>query len=206
MSVMKLCAGACAMKNGSLAFSAALCGVTPQAQNTGTMPGGTGGTLTGTASVTDMAASLAADAKVILVDADTGERTVFSARFACPVSGFSIEEIEPRLFSFNAPSGACPACDGLGTELKFEPDLVVPDPTLSLAEGALVLHGPGHLGLEVREAIGERPVEGAPLAERARPRRDLDVLGHPGRHARHRDGRPLRVAAGPRPAARRDGR
>ena len=62
---------------------------------------------------------------------------MFSARFACPVSGFTIEEIEPRLFSFNAPSGACPACDGLGTELKFEADLVVPDGTLSLADGAV---------------------------------------------------------------------
>ncbi len=68
---------------------------------------------------------------------DTHERITFSQRFACPVSGFTIEEIEPRLFSFNAPSGACPACDGLGTELKFEPDLVVPDAGLSLAEGAV---------------------------------------------------------------------
>ncbi len=68
---------------------------------------------------------------------DTHERIVFSERFACPVSGFTIEEIEPRLFSFNAPSGACPACDGLGTQLQFEPELVVPDGTLSLADGAV---------------------------------------------------------------------
>ncbi len=68
---------------------------------------------------------------------DTHERIVFSERFACPVSGFTIEEIEPRLFSFNAPSGACPQCDGLGTELQFEPELVVPDGTLSLADGAV---------------------------------------------------------------------
>ena len=66
-----------------------------------------------------------------------GERVIFSAKFACPVSGFTIEEIEPRLFSFNNPYGACPACDGLGTELFFEPDLVVPDETLSLARGAI---------------------------------------------------------------------
>ena len=66
------------------------------------------------------------------------ERIIFSAKFACPVSGFTIEEIEPRLFSFNNPYGACPACDGLGTELFFEPDLVVPDETLSLARGAIV--------------------------------------------------------------------
>ena len=62
---------------------------------------------------------------------------MFSARFACPVSGFTIDEIEPRLFSFNAPAGACPTCDGLGTELQFEADLVVPDAELSLAKGAV---------------------------------------------------------------------
>ncbi|HUJ38754.1 MAG TPA: excinuclease ABC subunit UvrA [Hyphomicrobium sp.] len=69
---------------------------------------------------------------------ETHERITFSARFACPVSGFTIDEIEPRLFSFNAPAGACPVCDGLGTELQFEPDLVVPDPALSLADGAVM--------------------------------------------------------------------
>ena len=52
---------------------------------------------------------------------------MFSEKFACPVSGFTIAEIEPRLFSFNNPFGACPACDGLGTELRFDADLVVPD-------------------------------------------------------------------------------
>ena len=69
--------------------------------------------------------------------ADTGERTVFSAKFACPVSGFTIEEIEPRLFSFNSPQGACPTCDGLGTQSFFDPMLVVPDEMRSLAEGAV---------------------------------------------------------------------
>ena len=68
---------------------------------------------------------------------ETHERIVFSARFACPVSGFTIDEIEPRLFSFNAPAGACPTCDGLGKQLQFEPDLVVPDPGKSLDDGAL---------------------------------------------------------------------
>jgi excinuclease ABC subunit A len=68
---------------------------------------------------------------------DTHERIVLSERFACPVSGFTIEEIEPRLFSFNAPAGACPKCDGLGTELQFEPELVVPDGSLSLKDGAV---------------------------------------------------------------------
>ena len=66
---------------------------------------------------------------------ETHERITFSARFACPVSGFTIDEIEPRLFSFNAPAGACPTCDGLGTELQFEPELVVPNADLTLAEG-----------------------------------------------------------------------
>ncbi|WP_423415051.1 excinuclease ABC subunit UvrA [Hyphomicrobium sp. B1] len=68
---------------------------------------------------------------------DTHERILFSSRFACPVSGFTIDEIEPRLFSFNAPAGACPVCDGLGSELRFEPDLVVPDGSLSLEKGAI---------------------------------------------------------------------
>ncbi|HML27770.1 MAG TPA: excinuclease ABC subunit A, partial [Hyphomicrobium sp.] len=68
---------------------------------------------------------------------DTHERILFSSRFACPVSGFTIDEIEPRLFSFNAPAGACPVCDGLGSELRFEPDLVVPDSSLSLEKGAI---------------------------------------------------------------------
>jgi excinuclease ABC subunit A len=71
-------------------------------------------------------------------NADSGERTVFSSRFACPVSGFTIEEIEPRLFSFNSPHGACPACDGLGVETFFDPALVIPDERRSLAEGAVV--------------------------------------------------------------------
>ena len=68
---------------------------------------------------------------------ETHARITFSARFACPVSGFTIDEIEPRLFSFNAPAGACPKCDGLGTELRFEADLVVPDPARSLRQGAI---------------------------------------------------------------------
>jgi excinuclease ABC subunit A len=68
---------------------------------------------------------------------ETHERIMFSEKFACPVSGFTIEEIEPRLFSFNNPFGACPACDGLGTELKFEAEMIVPDANLSLREGAI---------------------------------------------------------------------
>ncbi|WP_135468190.1 excinuclease ABC subunit UvrA [Crenalkalicoccus roseus] len=78
-----------------------------------------------------------ADGIAYAENADSGERTVFSAKFACPVSGFSIEEIEPRLFSFNSPQGACPQCDGLGTQTFFDPMLVVPDEARSLAEGAI---------------------------------------------------------------------
>jgi excinuclease ABC subunit A len=82
-----------------------------------------------------------ADGLLFAEKADTGksapERVIFSARFACPVSGFTIDEIEPRLFSFNNPFGACPACDGLGTTLFFDPELVVPDESLSLREGAI---------------------------------------------------------------------
>ncbi|MBC7153830.1 MAG: excinuclease ABC subunit UvrA [Rhodobacteraceae bacterium] len=65
------------------------------------------------------------------------ERITFSEKFACPVSGFTIPEIEPRLFSFNAPLGACPDCDGLGVELFFDERLVVPDAALSVMNGAL---------------------------------------------------------------------
>jgi len=65
-------------------------------------------------------------------------RITLSEKFACPVSGFTIAEIEPRLFSFNAPQGACPACDGLGEEMLFDDDLVVPNHALSIAKGAVV--------------------------------------------------------------------
>lgn len=68
---------------------------------------------------------------------DTAERTIFSAKFACPVSGFTIEEIEPRLFSFNNPHGACPDCDGLGVSMHMSPDRVVPDDRLTLRKGAI---------------------------------------------------------------------
>jgi excinuclease ABC subunit A len=65
-------------------------------------------------------------------------RIVFSEKFACPVSGFTLEDVEPRLFSFNAPQGACPACDGIGEKLLFDPQLVVPNEALSLKKGAVV--------------------------------------------------------------------
>ncbi len=78
-----------------------------------------------------------ADGIVYADDADTEARIVFSAKFACPVSGFTIDEIEPRLFSFNNPFGACPTCDGLGVKMVFDADLVIPDEKLSLRNGAV---------------------------------------------------------------------
>ena len=79
-----------------------------------------------------------ADGLAVAEDATTGERILFSEKFACPVSGFTLAEIEPRLFSFNNPQGACPVCDGLGKELKFDEGLVVQDTSRSLAGGAIV--------------------------------------------------------------------
>ncbi|MBE6452491.1 MAG: excinuclease ABC subunit UvrA [Alphaproteobacteria bacterium] len=71
-------------------------------------------------------------------DIQTGKRTTFSSKFACPVSGFTIEEIEPRLFSFNNPYGACPHCDGIGASLYMDPDRVIPNPQLSISQGAIL--------------------------------------------------------------------
>ncbi|GBD43318.1 UvrABC system protein A [bacterium HR40] len=77
------------------------------------------------------------DGLVVVEDADSGERSLLSAKFACPVSGFTLPEIEPRLFSFNSPYGACSACDGLGRKIAIDPELVVPDPEKSIVEGAV---------------------------------------------------------------------
>ncbi|MCZ4282613.1 excinuclease ABC subunit UvrA [Kiloniella laminariae] len=79
-----------------------------------------------------------ADGIAFTEDAKSGERTIFSARYACPVSGFTIDEIEPRLFSFNNPFGACPTCDGLGLTLFFSPDLIIPDQRVTLKKGAIL--------------------------------------------------------------------
>ena len=65
------------------------------------------------------------------------ESITFSEKFACPVSGFTVPELEPRLFSFNAPFGACPVCDGLGSEAYFDENLIVPNPNLSLKNNAI---------------------------------------------------------------------
>ncbi len=77
------------------------------------------------------------DGLVYADDTNTQQRTTFSAKFSCPVSGFTIDEIEPRLFSFNSPFGACPKCDGLGVQITFDSQLVIPNPKLSVSEGAI---------------------------------------------------------------------
>ncbi|MBI1365174.1 MAG: excinuclease ABC subunit UvrA [Alphaproteobacteria bacterium] len=91
---------------------------------------------------------------------DKGEalRIVFSAKFACPVSGFTIDEIEPRLFSFNAPAGACPSCDGLGTEMVFDEDLVIPDKDARLDKGAIApwARGQSPYYMQTLEALAKR--------------------------------------------------
>ncbi len=73
-----------------------------------------------------------------------GEMITFSSKFACPVSGFTLAEIEPRIFSFNSPFGACPTCDGLGTQQYFDEALIVPDVKLSLMQGAIMPWASGH--------------------------------------------------------------
>ncbi|KRA64276.1 ABC-ATPase UvrA [Caulobacter sp. Root655] len=82
-------------------------------------------------------------------------RLLFSERFACPVSGFTIAEIEPRLFSFNNPAGACPTCDGLGAKLAFDADLIVPDKDKSLHKGAVApwSRGPSPLYTQTLQAL-----------------------------------------------------
>jgi excinuclease ABC subunit A len=87
----------------------------------------------------------------------TAERLIFSQKFACPVSGFTIPEIEPRLFSFNNPAGACPACDGLGEQLKFDAALVIPDSGKTLEEGAVApwAKGPSPLYAQTLECLAK---------------------------------------------------
>lgn len=89
----------------------------------------------------------------IVEDATSGQETIFSEKFACPVSGFTIVEIEPRLFSFNNPHGACPTCDGLGEKHDFDIDLIVPDKTKSLKQGAIAPWSKGAFGGYYAQAL-----------------------------------------------------
>jgi excinuclease ABC subunit A len=88
----------------------------------------------------------------------TGEELVFSENFACPEHGVSLPELEPRIFSFNSPHGACPRCTGLGAQLEIDPDLVVPDASLTIGDGALIPWAVGNGGFyeSVIQAVAER--------------------------------------------------
>src|SRR4030095_7700873 len=79
-----------------------------------------------------------ADGLVVIDRMDDREPMTFSEKFACPEHGVSLPELQPRIFSFNSPRGAGPRCTGLGAQQEIDPDLLVPDPTLSIGEGALV--------------------------------------------------------------------
>ncbi|MCK5832854.1 excinuclease ABC subunit UvrA [bacterium] len=81
------------------------------------------------------------DGMVMILDPDTEEEQIFSENYACPVCGISYEELSPRSFSFNSPYGACPSCDGLGTERKLDLDLIVPDKSKSIMDGAIKAWG-----------------------------------------------------------------
>src|SRR5690606_26579248 len=74
----------------------------------------------------------------VIVDIIGKEELLFSSNFACPQCGFSIEELAPRMFSFNSPYGACPDCDGLGAKMVVDPELLIPDMTKSIADGAFL--------------------------------------------------------------------
>jgi excinuclease ABC subunit A len=99
-----------------------------------------------------------ADGLVSIDIVDEGRSLLFSERFACPDHGVSLPELQPRIFSFNSPHGACPRCTGLGAQQEIDPDLLVPDPSLSISEGALVPWSVGNSGFyeSVIQAIAER--------------------------------------------------
>jgi excinuclease ABC subunit A len=107
-------------------------------------------------------------------------RIIFSERFACPVSGFTISEIEPRLFSFNNPFGACPACDGLGVKLAFDADLVVPDRDKTLHKGAVApwARGPSPLYTQTLQSLSRHFAFSMDLAWRDLPQQAQDVILH----------------------------
>jgi excinuclease ABC subunit A len=95
---------------------------------------------------------------LVVIDVVDGAELTFSERFACPEHGVSLPELQPRIFSFNSPHGACPRCTGLGAQQEIDPDLLVPDPTLSIVEGALVPWSVGNSNFyeSVIQAIADR--------------------------------------------------
>jgi excinuclease ABC subunit A len=107
-------------------------------------------------------------------------RIIFSEKFACPVSGFTITEIEPRLFSFNNPAGACPNCDGLGAKLAFDADLLIPDPDKSLHKGAVApwAKGPSPLYTQTLQALALHYGFSMDQPWHALPQKARDVVLH----------------------------
>jgi excinuclease ABC subunit A len=95
---------------------------------------------------------------LVVIDVEDGEPMTFSENFACPEHGVSLPELQPRIFSFNSPHGACPRCTGLGAQQEIDPDLLVPDPSLSIGEGALVPWSVGNSSFyeSVIQAIADR--------------------------------------------------
>jgi excinuclease ABC subunit A len=121
---------------------------------------------------------------LVVIDVVDGEPTTFSENFACPEHGVSLPELEPRVFSFNSPHGACPRCTGLGAQLEIDPDLLVPDTSISIEEGALVPWTIGSQGFyeSVIEAIAERyeiPLD-APWRELTAEQQDKFLYGTDG--------------------------
>jgi excinuclease ABC subunit A len=96
--------------------------------------------------------------RLVTIDVVDGETMTFSERFACPEHGVGLPELQPRVFSFNSPHGACPRCTGLGAQQEIDPDLLVPDPSLSISEGALVPWSVGSSSYyeSIIQAIAER--------------------------------------------------
>jgi excinuclease ABC subunit A len=115
---------------------------------------------------------------LVAVDEVDGDYHLFSENFACPEHGVSLAELEPRVFSFNAPHGACPRCTGLGSQLEVDPDLLVPDPTLSIDEGAIVPWSAGGQGFydSVVKAIADRYEIDVHSAWRDLPRNQQDLF------------------------------
>src|SRR5206468_868624 len=103
-------------------------------------------------------AAALAEGLVVVDQVDAGEVKTYSQNFACPEHGSVLPELQPRIFSFNSPHGACPRCTGLGAQQEIDPDLLVPDSTLSIAEGALVPWSVGNSSFyeSVIQAIAER--------------------------------------------------
>jgi len=127
---------------------------------------------------------------VVLADVIGREEILFSESFACPVCGLSLEELTPRMFSFNSPYGACPACDGLGTDMKIDPDLVIPDRRKSIEDGAVVpwAGGTGGYYHQLLEAVAAHfgfPTD-VPMDELDSRFVDIILYGAPGERIRFR--------------------